>query len=135
MKTITTTSLIISLTACGADPSPTILEGVWRSDRELTLENLPETLSDDRRQYLEDNLGQLHFSFRGDEIKAFTTSEEEESVPADGFRIKKADSTKMELEIHYSILNSEKVVYYWAGECFYLEQLAWGYREYFCQAN
>lgn len=123
------------LVACNADPSPTFLEGVWRSDRELTLANLPNDLDPERRQYLEQNLGRLRISFRGDQIRALFDNDNEMDVEADGFRIKKLEPGYVELEIYYSLINYEKVTYHMLDKCFYLAQPQWGYNEYFCRID
>ena len=112
-----------------------MLEGQWRSDRELTIANFTENerLTEERRAFLEEHLGKLHISFSGNKAKVYFDDISEDEVEPQTFKVLSETPDFIEIEIRHSLFHKDRVKYYKGGRCLYLIQSEYGYNEYFCR--
>jgi len=132
---------LIALLACmnflgGCDgSSPTELEGVWRSNLELTIRNLKsnDQLKPEMIEFLKENLGDLHVSFRGNESRVFFIDVPESDVEPQKFKVVSSSENEITIKIIYDIFSGQEVTYQRARKCIYLSVVDLGYDEYFCR--
>lgn len=129
--------LIIFLLIIGCDKNQekSVLEGVWKSHRELTISNFTdnEKLTDERRKFLENNLGKLYVSFKGNKARVFFHDISEDGVETQTFKVISNTESYIEIKIWYSQFDIDVQKYYKSDECLYIVQEEYGYNEYFCK--
>lgn len=120
---------------CIGNNEKTILEGVWRSDYDLTIKHLKENnkTTKENEEFLDKNLGKLFISFRGNEIRAFFEDIPESEVKPQTFKVVSSNSEFIELEVNRSSISSERIKYFFDNGCIYLVQKEYKYNEYFCK--
>jgi len=114
MKIIFLLLLVLLGIGCAGNNEKTILEGVWKSDRDLTIKHLEENngTTKENKEFLEENLGKLFISFRGNEIRAFFEDIPESEVESQTFKVISSNSEFIELEVNRSLMNSERIKYF-----------------------
>lgn len=120
---------------CAGNNEKTILEGVWKSDRKLTIKHLAANnrTTKENIEFLEKNLGKLFISFRGNEIRAFFEDIPESEVEPQTFKVISTNNDFIELEVNRSFMNSERIKFFFYNGCIYLAQKEYKYNEYFCK--
>ena len=127
----------IVLLGCDQEQESTVLDGVWRSDKELTVQNFSvnSKLTPARKDFLENNLGKLYISFRGNETRVFFDDVPEKEVEAQSFKVILNDDEKIVITVHSEDYGRNTITYYWIDDCIYMIQKEWGYSEYFCRED
>lgn len=124
------------LAAC-TDVESTFLEGQWRSNKELTIENLKDNvkLSNQKKEFLHRELGKLTIVFKGNRSAIYFADDHEklDDLEWGKFSITNSNDKTFTLLITNSQINNKEFVYTWAGDCFYLNSIEWGFHEYFCK--
>ncbi|MCK4501890.1 MAG: hypothetical protein KAU22_02580 [Desulfuromonadales bacterium] len=106
------------------------LNGVWTSDKEMTLAHLDQSLlSESQNAFLQKSLGELQFIFKGNQTAVNFTSFEDEPLDFENFKIISSTQSSVSIESSLGI----KATYHFSGNCFYLINNKWKYKEYFCR--
>ncbi len=137
MRNIILICLFFSAVACTGESKKTALEGVWVSDRALTVSHFRENdnLTEKHRKFLLDHLGKMRVSFRGNQSRVFFEDIKESEVEAIQFEVVVSNQDYIDLKMSQSFFESNTVRHHWAGDCYYLNIEAYGYKEYFCPIN
>lgn len=126
--TILVTFLVVG--CAGTTTHDERLEGVWISDREMTLSKINSTrLSEKQLAFLRQNLGELRFAFSGGRTAVLFSSDPDAPVKYERYSV--LESTPTSVTIKTSRV--EEATYHFVDGCFYLVNEDWGYREYFCR--
>lgn len=130
-------AIVIACVGCQASVEASAIEGVWRSDRERTLAALKESksLSAEKRAFLEEHLGELYVSFRGNEARIFFEDIPEAEVEAQTFEVLEENNLQVTIEVDIPGPGTKRITYRFAGDCIVLTQEQWGYDEYFCRTE
>ena len=123
-------ALIVS--ACTQEKA-TFLEGTWQSNKPMTILNFTENkmLTDEKREYLVSNLGELTLLFKGSRTSIYF--EKPKKLELGRFEVTNSTEKAFTISVTNSVVNSKEFTYYWADGCFYLSQKEYGYDEYFCR--
>lgn len=132
MRALIVLSILIVV---GCSSKETVLEGQWRSDRDMTIANFTknENLTEKRRIFLVEYLGKLNISFRGNNAKVYFDDIPEDEVDPQKFKVLAENPEFIEIQVRHSVWDKERFKYYKAGPCLYLVQSEYGYNEYFCR--
>ncbi len=134
MKTITT---LITLVALGSVSSPDFsavkgrLQGIWRSDRDKTMASVEasDRMTALRLKVLEQNLGHMALVF-DDGYTAVMINEQLSDFYA--YKIKEYKDDNVKLSVG-PLFNTVEADYTFEGNCFYMQDIPFDYREYFCR--
>jgi hypothetical protein len=129
MIKLASTLLTLTLLGCANHPYDPRLEGVWTSNKELTLNNLGETsLTEKQLTFLKENLGDIQFTFKNHKTAINFTSD-----PIEKLEFKKYKTVSINTNSVTIIPpgGTEKTLTF-DGNCFYIDT-DWSYREYFCK--
>ena len=112
----------------------TFLEGTWQSNKELTVSKFTDNpaLTEKRRRFLTENLGQLTLVFQGSKAAAFFGNAKEAEWGT--FEVLSSNRKQFTISVSNQSFENRRFTYYWAGDCFFLKQPDYGYDEYFCKA-
>ncbi|MCP4143345.1 MAG: hypothetical protein GY755_24155 [Chloroflexi bacterium] len=137
MKIVTIAFILLLILGCDSEHKTTIIEGVWQSNKELTIRNYSknEKLTQDRKEFLERNLGKMFVSYRGNKAKIFFDDIPESEMEPQTFEIVLSNKEKVVVKVHSKKQGVQIFTYYWSDECVYIIQKEWGYSEYFCRKN
>lgn len=138
--------LILSFeVSCIVNNNQDVLDGLWRSNKELTLESMSQVtppLSDDYIEYFESALGKLYIRFRNGKISGYY-DDDLLSQPLDDFlsqplmeasySIEENTNGVVRILIRRSIFDKQEYTYYIDGSCIYI--ISGLYKEYFCPVN
>lgn len=129
--------ILLVLAACNKEKSTSALEGVWVSNRALTVSNFREndSLTEKHQKFLMNHLGKMRVSFRGNQSRVFFEDIKESEVNAIQFEVLVSNQDYIDLEMSQSIFESNTVRHHWVGDCYYLNIEGYGYKEYFCPIN
>jgi len=126
--------IIIMLSGCMSKHEITSIEGLWKSNKEMTIRHFSDNGKLVKiRTFLERNLGDLQFSFKGNQAKIFFNDIPENEVEAQTFSVIESNKDRITIVISLSAYQEHIVTYYWSNGCFYLVQKEYGYNEYFCR--
>jgi len=106
------------------------LEGAWISNKDMTMAKIGDTsnLSREKIEYLENNLGELQFVFKGNKTAVFLTSQPKYEPEFESYRITAINENSISIKTSRGV----EATYYLQDNCFYLINSNWGYKEYFC---
>ena len=132
MKILTT---LITLMALGSISSPDFtdvkerLQGIWRSDREKTMESVSasDRMTALRLKTLQENLGHMALVF-DDGYTAVMINEQLSDFYA--YRIKEFENNNVKLTVG-PMFNTVEADYTFEGNCFYMRDIPFDYREIF----
>lgn len=128
---------IACLLASCTNTNTTFLEGHWRSNKELTLKNIKDNdkLSNHQREYLHQELRKLTLVFKDKKNAIYFSDDHNESdeIEWGEFSIISSNKQGFSISITNSVVKNKIFTYVWSGNCFYLDVIEWGYREYFCK--
>lgn len=129
--------IAFACSGCQASVEASALEGVWRSDRERTIAGLKgnSSITAERRAFLEEHLGDLYFSFRGNEARVFFEDIPEREVDEQTFEVLEESERQITVEIDIPGPESIRITYRFDGDCIVSTQEQWGYDEYFCRTD
>jgi hypothetical protein len=136
----TKTTLLLTtifLITCANYSEKTVLEGVWKSNLELTVSNYKENkkLTPEIKQFLANNLGKIFVSFRNNKVKVFFDGLPEHEAEDQTFKVLLNTKEFVEIEIQHDAFNNKTHRYYKSNDCIYITQKEYGYNEYFCKVK
>ena len=130
MKIKTIFLFSVLLAGCNQSPSyDTRLEGTWWSNKEITLSNADVTkLSKKTLQFLEDNLGDLGFSYKKDKNAPLSKSNPTLELKYEKYKLIKTTNNSVTI----AALNGPEIKLTFEGNCYYVDSTL-GLNEYFCK--
>ncbi|MCL6269373.1 hypothetical protein M3P05_05360 [Sansalvadorimonas sp. 2012CJ34-2] len=134
MKILTT---LITVIALGPVSSPDFsavkerLEGIWRSDRDKTMESVSASsrMTALRLKTLQQNLGHMALVF-DDGYTAVMINDQLSDFYA--YQVEEYQDDKVKLSVG-PMFNTVEADYTFEGNCFYMQDIPFDYREYFCK--
>lgn len=107
------------------------LEGIWTSDKEMTLENLADhSLSDEQLAFLEKNLGDMQYIHKDGKVAVSFVSAPIKPLQFSKYTV--YESTADSIVVGHK--TSEKVKLHFYKHCFF-HMTDWGINEYFCKTQ
>jgi len=105
------------------------LVGTWFSDKELTLHHIDKaSITKDQLEFLEKNLGELGFVFKGTKSAVVFKSDPDLPIDYEEYQLISRTAKSVTLRIR-----GDEITLTFEGNCFY-NIVFWGYREYSCKS-
>ena len=129
MKKQTILLFTIALVSCSQSSYDNRLEGIWWSNKEMTLSNTDLTkLNNETRQFLEKNLGDLGFIYKKDKNAPLSKRNPSSEIKYERYELVKKTNDSVTI----SSLNGIKIKLTFKGNCYYVDSTL-GLNEYFCK--
>ena len=134
MKILTTLITLMTLGPISSPDFPEVkerLQGIWRSDREKTMESVSasDRMTALRLKTLQQNLGHMALVF-DDGYTAVMINEQLSDFYAYQIKEYKDDNVKLTVGPMFHTVEAD---YTFEGNCFYMQDIPFDYREYFCK--